>query len=217
MAGVLVILAIPVTLFCLQRMLSTAPALVPVTSDPPLGQSVWWACWLLAAGLILAVPSIRDTLSLGGMLDVNGPWALTTWAFLADRLDPRLFGAALTDGRHAMPAVAQVPLLAGTALVGALSVLVLIRSGPRVGGAALLLAMPLLGLRIGLLITAIMIGVLAVHSLNFWLLAIAIVVVQTWRSSGHVLGRPWRPRPNPSASAGRSAASLPRDLVSGGS
>lgn len=200
MAGGLVILMLPLALFGLQRLLSSLPAFRPVTGDPPLRRALWIAPALLAAGHVLAVPSIRETLSLGSVLDVNGPWALSAWEVLSQRLDPRLYIAAWAEATQAMPAVAQVPMLAGVALVCAVAVTVLAGHGLLAGG-QLLLAMGLVTIaRVLLIATGLVLALYTVHLLNFWLLAVAIVVIQVLRSrgwSGWIVAQPRLPLPAP--------------------
>lgn len=207
MAGGLVILMLPLALFGLQRQLSSLRALRPVTGDPPLRRALWIAPALLAVGHVLAVPSIGDTLSLGGVLDVNGPWALSAWEILGQRLDPRLYIAAWAGTTQAMPTAAQVPMLAGVALFCAVTVTLLAGHGLLTGG-RLLLAMGLVTItRVFLIVTGIVLTLYTVHLLNFWLLAVAIVVIQVLRSRGWsgwignqprtALPAPARPRATP--------------------
>lgn len=210
MVGGVVIVALPLALFGLQRLMSSWPVLRPVIEDATLRRVLWIAPGLLAIGQVLVVPSLRETLSLGGVLDVTGPWALSAWEVLGQRLDPRLYAAAWTEIPQAMPAVVQMPVLAGVALLCAATLTVLVSHGLLAGGYLVLVVIPVVLMRVVLIVTGIVLTLYIIHLLNFWLLAVAIVVIQVLRSpgwSGWTITQPRTALPVP---ARPQAAPLPR-------
>lgn len=198
MDGYVVLGLVPLALVGVLWLLTSYPVMRALIADRPAWRTFQVACVVLGLILALAPPDLRATLTLHGVLDLDGPWALTPWQVLTERLDPRLYAAPwLSAPAETLSPVIQGLLFAVGAVFVGWGAYVVMRVGA--GGAlrVVAFALPTAVVLVALTVCLLVIAVYTVHSLNFWSLAVAIILIQILRSwsrhphgGGHARGVP---------------------------